>query len=69
DDEAKTLTATLRQLLDVPAYVQGSITLKDSFKGQRQLNGISGATIPLDKELTFKLKPFEVFVFDGKPAK
>ncbi|MBQ9758997.1 MAG: hypothetical protein IJW12_04410 [Opitutales bacterium] len=69
DDEAKTLTATLRQLLDVPAYVQGSITLKDSFKGQRKLNGISGATIPLDKELTFKLKPFEVFVFDGKPAK
>lgn len=67
--DAKTLTATLRQLLDVPAYVQGAITLKDSFKGQRKLNGISGATIPLDKELTFKLKPFEVFVFDGRPAK
>lgn len=67
--DAKTLTATLRQLLDVPAYVQGSITLKDSFKGQRKLNGISGATVPLDKELTFRLKPFEVFVFDGKPAK
>lgn len=68
--DEKTLTATLRQLLDVPAYVQGSITLKDSFKGgQRKLQGISGATIPLDKELSFTLKPFEVFFFDGKSAK
>lgn len=68
--DEKTLTATLRQLLDVPAHVQGSITLKDSFKGgQRKLQGISGATIPLDKELSFTLKPFEVFFFDGRPAK
>ena len=70
DDEEKTLKTTLRKLLDVPAHVQGSITLKDSFKGgQRKLQGISGATIPLDKEISFKLKPFEVFFFDGRPAK
>ncbi len=67
--EEKTLKATLRQILDVPAFVQGSITLKDSFKDQRKLAGISGATIPLDKEIAFTLKPFEVFVFDGRPAK
>lgn len=67
--EEKTLKTTLRKALDVPAYVQGSIALKDSFKGQRKLPGISGTAIPLDKEIEFTLKPFEVFVFDGKPAK
>ena len=67
--DEKVLKSTLRKLLDVPEFVQGAIVLKDSFKGQRKLGGISGSTIPLDKEIEFKLKPFEVFVFDGKPAK
>lgn len=68
--EEKTFTTTLRKALDVPAFVQGSIRLTPAFKsGQRSLQGITGATIPLDKEITFKLKPFEVFVFDGKPGK
>ena len=69
DDETKTLKTSLRKLLDVPAYIQGSVTLKDSFKGQRKLSGISGTPIPLDKEISFTLKPFEVFVFDGVPSK
>ncbi len=63
------LTGTLRKFLDVPAFVKGAITLKNSFSDQRNLPGISGTTIPLDKEISFKLAPFEVFVFDGKPAK
>lgn len=69
-DGEKTFTTTLRKVLDVPAFVQGAVTLKPAFKGeQRNLPGITGATLPLDKEISFKLKPFEVVVFDGRPAK
>lgn len=66
-DREKILKTTLRRVLDVPAFVKGAISLKNAYADQRNLDGISGKTIPLDKEIAFKLKPFEVFVFDGKP--
>ncbi len=66
--QEKTFTATLRKVLDVPAFVKGSVMLRNAFGDQRSVAGISGKTIPLDKEIAVKLKPFEVVVFDGKPV-
>ena len=68
-DKAKSFKTTLRAALDVPAFVKGKITLKNSFADQPALAGITGASIDLDKEISFNLEPFAVFVFDGVPAK
>ncbi len=68
-DKEKTLTATLRSILDIPAKVKGSITFKDSFGDQRPLNGFSNQSVDIDRELSFTLKPFEVFVFEGGKVK
>lgn len=68
-DREKSLTTTLRSILDVPAAVKGSITFRDSFDGQRALEGFSGKTVDIDKELVFTLKPFEVLVYEGGKVK
>lgn len=68
-DREKSLTATLRSILDVPAAVKGSITFRDSFDGQRALEGFSGKTVDIDKELVFTLNPFEVLVYEGGKVK
>ena len=68
-DQEKSLTGTLRGILDIPAAVKGSITFKDSYDDQRPLDGFSGKTVDVDKELTFTLKPFEVLVYEGGKVK
>lgn len=68
-DREKSLTATLRCILDIPANVKGAITFKDSFDDQRPLDGFTGKTVDIDKELTFTLKPFEVLVYEGGKVK
>ncbi len=68
-DKEKTLTASLREILDIPAKVKGSITFKDSFKDQRALDGFSNQAVDIDKELNFTLKPFEVLVYEGGKVK
>jgi len=68
-DQEKSLTGTLRGILDIPADVKGSITFKDSYDDQRKLDGFSGKTVNIDKELTFTLKPFEVLVYEGGKVK
>lgn len=68
-DREKSLTATLRSILDVPAAVKGNITFRDSFDGQRALEGFSGKTVDIDKELVFTLNPFEVLVYEGGKVK
>ncbi len=68
-NKEKTLTASLRKILDIPPHLKGSITFKDSFNDQRALNGFSNQTLDIDKEITFTLKPFEVFVFEGGQVK
>ena len=40
-----------------------------SFDDQRPLDGFTGKTVDIDKELTFTLKPFEVFVYEGGKVK
>ena len=62
----KTLRTTLRKALDVPPGVKGAITLRNSFKDQRELPGLTGTAVDLDKEIDITLKPFEVFVMEGK---
>ena len=37
---------------------------KDSYDDQRTLDGFSGSSVNIDKELSFTLKPFEVLVYD-----
>lgn len=61
----KTLRATLRSLFEVPAHVKGSITLRSSFADQRELPGITGEAVDIDRELTLTLQPMEVLVMEG----
>ena len=68
-DQEKSLTGTLRSILDIPANVKGSITFKDSYDDQRTLDGFSGSSVDIDKEISFTLKPFEVLVDEGGKVK
>ena len=68
-DQEKSLTGTLRSILDIPANVKGSITFKDSYDDQRTLDGFSGSSVDIDKEISFTLKPFEVLVYEGGKVK
>ena len=59
-------TTTLRQALDIPKFVKGSVKLTDAFKNQTQYAGITGESIDIDQEITFTMPPFDVVVLDGK---
>lgn len=62
----QTYTTTLREALEIPAYIKTSIKLTKAFK-QNVLNGLEeGKAIDIDEQLTLKLPPFSVFVFDGE---
>ncbi len=62
----KTLNTTLRQVLDVPPKVSGSVTFHNSFDDQRKLPGLTGAEVDVDAEITITMKPLEVIVLEGK---
>lgn len=61
----KTMTTTLRQLLDVPPDYTGTVTLRSAFEDQRNLS-IIGEPINVDKEIEITMQPMEVIVMDGK---
>ncbi|MCM1107607.1 MAG: hypothetical protein NC388_00990 [Clostridium sp.] len=64
----QTFTTTLRQALDIPAYVQTTITLTDAF-AQDVLGGLTtGEPIDIDTELMLTLPASSVFVFNGMDA-
>ena len=66
DNNAKTFTTTLRQALDIPAHVSGTIRLKHSFKSQTAIEGLELDTpIDIDQELTLKLPGSSLFCYDG----
>lgn len=65
---AKTYTTTLRQALDIPAYITGSVRLSDAFAGQTQFAGITNTAVDIDASLSFNLPAFDVVVFNGAPA-
>ena len=59
-------TTTLREALDIPASVRGSIVLRKAFKEQAALKGLAeGEPIDIDTPLTLTLPASSVYVFDG----
>lgn len=59
-------TFTLREALDIPAYVNTTITLTKAFADQVNLSGLTeGTAINIDTELTVTLPGSSVYVFDG----
>ncbi len=62
---AQTFTTTLREALEIPAYIHASITLTDAFK-QSRLRGLTTDTpIDIDTPLTLSLSGSSVYVFNG----
>lgn len=65
----QTITLTLRQALEIPANITGSITLCKAFADQLALTGLTeGEAIDIDKELTLTLPGSSVYVFNGRDS-
>ena len=65
-NSSQTYTFTLREALNIPANITGSIVLNKSFKVQDALSGLTeGAEINIDQTLTVTLPGSSVFAFDG----
>ena len=66
DNNTKTFKTTLRQALDIPAHVSGTIRLKHSFAYQTPIDGLElDSPIDIDRELTLTLPGSSLFCFDG----
>ena len=64
--QEKTLTTTLRQILDVPPMVRNDkVTFKNSFADQRSIPNLVGGAVDIDKDIDITLKPQEVIVLEG----
>lgn len=64
--ESRTLTSTLRQILDVPPSVTSDkVTFRSSFKDQRNLPGLVGKAVDIDETISITIEPFEVIVMEG----
>lgn len=55
--------------MDIPATVRGKLRLDNAYGDQRPLDGITGKAIDIDTSVTWKMEPFEVFVWNGHPAR
>lgn len=65
-DSPKTLTSTLREILDVPPTVKADkVTFRSSFNDQRKIPGLVGKPVDIDKEISIALRPQEVVVLEG----
>lgn len=63
---ATNFSFTLREALEIPQYVSGSIVLTKSFTSQAALEGITeGEPIDIDATITAQLPASSIFVFDG----
>lgn len=63
---AQTFTTTLREALDIPAYVRGKITLTHAFS-QAELDGMSiNKAIDIDTPLVLNLPGSSVFIYNGR---
>ena len=68
-NNAQSYTFTLREALNIPANISGSIILNKSFKVQDALSGLTeGEAISIDEKLTVNLPASSVFAFDGVNA-
>lgn len=65
-NSSQTYTFTLREALNIPANISGSIVLNKSFKSQNALSGLTeGTEINIDQTLTVTLPASSLFAFDG----
>ena len=65
-NDAQTYKFTLREALEIPDYIETTITLTKSFADQVALSGIEeGKPIDVDTELTVTLPGSTVYAFDG----
>ncbi len=65
-DSEKTLTTTLRQILDVPPSVKkDKVKFRSSFTDQRNIPSLLEGAVNIDKEISITLKPQEVIVLEG----
>lgn len=63
---AQTFTTTLREALDIPAYVRGKITLTNAFN-QAELDGMPiNKAIDIDTPLVLNLPGSSVFIYNGR---
>lgn len=63
---AQTFTTTLREALDIPAYVRGKITLTHAFN-QAELDGMPiNKAIDIDTPLLLNLPGSSVFIYNGR---
>lgn len=63
---AQTCTTTLREALDIPAYVRGKITLTHAFN-QAELDGMPiNKAIDIDTPLVLNLPGSSVFIYNGR---
>ena len=63
---AQTFTTTLREALDIPAYVRGKITLTHAFS-QAELDGMPiNKVIDIDTPLVLNLPGSSVFIYNGR---
>ena len=63
---AQTFTTTLREALDIPAYVRGKITLTLAFN-QAELDGMPiNKAIDIDTPLVLNLPGSSVFIYNGR---
>lgn len=64
-ETAQTFNTTLREALDIPAYVKGAVKLSDAFS-QSALPGLDlSRPVDIDTPLALDLPPLSVFVYDG----
>lgn len=63
---AQTFTTTLREALDIPAYVRGKITMTHAFN-QAELDGMPiNKAIDIDTPLVLNLPGSSVFIYNGR---
>ena len=68
-NDAQTYTFTLRQALNIPKNVNGSIILRSAFGDQAALTGLTeGTAINIDTELTVTLPGSSIYAFEGIDA-
>ena len=66
DNDQQSITLTLRQALEIPANINGTIILHKAFADQLALTGLTeGEAINIDTELTITLPGSSVYVFNG----
>ena len=65
-EKSQVFKTTLREALDIPAYINTTITFQNAFVQNRLVGLPISRPIDIDEELSITVPPLSVFVFDGK---